>query len=51
MGQGICYRNSTVAYVIANEGIRENVREFVIKNRVDSNHMPLLLSRRREEAE
>ena len=35
--------------MIANENIRENVREFAIGDRVDSDHMPLLLSMEGEE--
>jgi len=35
--------------VIANESIKENVREFAIGDRMDSDHMPLLLSIEGEE--
>ena len=46
----VSYKNSAViVYVIANESIKENVREFAIGDRVDSDHMPLLLSMEGEE--
>jgi len=44
------YKSSAViVYVIANESIKENVREFAIGDRMDSDHMPLLLSIEGEE--
>jgi len=41
--------NMVIDYVIANEGIKKHVREFAIGDRMDSDHMPLLLSMKGEE--
>jgi len=38
-----------IDYVLANEDIRENIREFAIGDRMDSDHMRLLLSTEEEE--